>query len=250
MGVALTGGLGWQMGYRWISFLQIVLTLVLVFSLPLWRLGGQSGPGGGEVSPRILTPGQLLRIPGVKAVMGAFFCYCALEQTAGLWASSYLTLQKGIPAETAAGFTGLFFLGITAGRALSGFLTLALNDRQMVRLGQGTAALGTAALLLPLEGTAVALAGLLLIGLGCAPIYPCLIHATPGHFGAENSQSVIGVQMASAYVGTCLIPPLFGLIADHITIKLFPAYLLIVLAAMAGAHEALLRAAKGGSATA
>ncbi len=245
MGFALTGGLGWQAGYRWIALLQLGLTLILAASLPLWRVHGQSGA---EEETRALTLGQLFRLPGVKAVMGTFFCYCALEQTTGLWASSYLTLQKEVPAETAAGFASLFFAGITAGRALSGFLTLALSDRQMVRLGQGTAALGAAALLLPVNGTAAALAGLVLIGLGCAPIYPCLIHATPEHFGAENSQAVIGVQMASAYVGTCLMPPLFGLIADHITAGLFPVYLLAVLLVMTAAHEALLRAAKGGGA--
>ena len=239
MGFALTGGRGWQTGYRWIAFLQIGLTAVLVLSLPLWKLRRS---GGGEEAPpsRALTLSQVLRLPGVKAVMASFFCYCALEQTTGLWASSYLTLQKGVPAETAAGFASLFFLGITAGRALSGFLTLALSDRQMVRLGQGTAALGIAAFLLPL-GTSAALAGLILIGLGCAPVYPCLIHATPDHFGAENSPAVIGVQMASAYVGTCLMPPLFGLIASRVTAGLFPAYLTAILIVMTAAHEALLR---------
>jgi len=245
MGLALTGGRGWQAGYRWIAFLQIALIGVLAVSLPLWRLHGGSGPEE-EVQPQALAMGLLLRIPGVKAVMGAFFCYCALEQTAGLWASSYLTLQKGVPAETAAGLASLFYTGITVGRALSGFLTLALNDRQMVRLGQGTAALGAAALILPVGGTSAALAGLVLIGLGCAPIYPCLIHATPDHFGAAYSQAVIGLQMASAYVGTCLMPPFFGLLAAHITAGLFPAYLLAVLLAMAAAHETLLRAVKGG----
>lgn len=237
MSFALTGGRGWQMGYRWIAFLQIGLTAVLAVSLPLWK---QSGNGKKDAPSQTLTLAQLLRLPGVRPVMAAFFCYCSLEQTAGLWASSYLTLEKGVPAETAAGFASLFYLGVTTGRALSGFLTLALSDRQMVRLGQGIAALGVAAFLFPL-GTPAALAGLLLIGLGCAPIYPCLIHATPDHFGAENSPAVIGVQMASAYVGTCLMPPLFGLIASWSTPGLFPVYLSVILIVMAAAHETLLR---------
>ena len=240
MGLALTGGWGWRLGYRWIALLQIGLTVLLVLALPRWRLHKTAGLEGGDVRPRALTLGQLLHIPGVKAVMAAFFCYCALEQTAGLWASSYLTLQKSVPPETAAGFASLFYIGVTAGRALCGFLTLALNDRQMVRLGQVTTALGIAALLLPL-GTSAALAGLVLIGLGCAPIYPCLIHATPERFGAEDSQAVIGVQMASAYVGTCLMPPLFGLLVSHLTAGLFPAYLSAILIAMAVSHEALLK---------
>ena len=241
---ALTGGWGWPMGYRWISLLQMGLTALLVLSLPLWTRCGSSREE--EAPAPVLTLSQVLRIPGVKSMAAAFFCYCGLEQTAGLWASSYLTLEQDLPAETAAGFAALFFLGVTAGRGLSGFLTLALNDRQMVRLGQGITALGILALLLPAGGEAAALAGLVLVGLGCAPVYPCFIHATPEHFGTENSQAVIGVQMAGAYVGTCLMPPLFGLIASRVSPALFPAYLLAVLLAMVYAHERLLRARRTG----
>ena len=242
MGFALTGGMGWQGGYRIISILQAGLTLVLIASLPLWK----TRPGGeaeGAGPARALTLREIVRIPGAKAVMLAFFTYCGLEQTAGLWASSYLVLQKGVPPEEAASFAGLFFIGITAGRAASGFLTLRLNDGQMVRLGQAIAALGIAALLLPL-GKEASLAGLILIGLGCAPIYPCVIHSTPDHFGAERSQALIGVQMASAYLGVCVMPPLFGLLAAHITAALLPGYLLILLAVMWATHERLLRVSR------
>lgn len=238
MGYALTGGSGWNMGYRYIALLQIVLTLILLLSLPLWKKStGEDAP---TEAGRALSLGQILRIPGAKAVMVTFFCYCAVEQTAGLWASTYLVLQKGAPAETAARFASLFFIGITIGRALSGFMTMKLSDTQMVRLGQGIIAVGIAAFLLPL-GQYAALAGLILIGLGCAPIYPCIIHATPDHFGAGRSQAIIGVQMASAYVGTCLMPPLFGLIANHITVSLFPFYLLVILVLMICMHETLLK---------
>ena len=160
--------------------------------------------------------------------MLCFFCYCALEQTTGLWASSYLTLYKGISADTAASFAGMFFIGITIGRALSGFITMKLNDMQMIKMGQLIIGLGIITLLLPI-GKFVSLIGLILIGLGCAPIYPCIIHSTPSHFGVDKSQAIIGVQMASAYVGTCIMPPIFGLIANHITVSLFPIYLLIIL---------------------
>lgn len=231
------------MGYRYIALLQVVLTAVLVLSLPLWKTPAEDTAGGGNPA---LPLGQILRIPGAKAVMVTFFCYCAVEQTAGLWASSYLALHKGVPAETAAGFASLFFIGITAGRALSGFLTMKLSDSRMVRLGQGIIAVGIAAFLLPL-GEYAALAGLLLIGLGCAPIYPCIIHSTPAHFGAEKSQAIIGVQMASAYMGTCLMPPLFGLIANHITVSLFPFYLLAILILMVFMHEALLKSSGNGA---
>jgi len=214
-----------------------------LFSLPLWRVHQRedSKQENGEAKP--LTLPQILRIPGAKAVIITFFCYCSLEQTAMLWASSYLNLCKGISAETAAGYAGLFFIGITAGRFLSGFLTVKFSDAQMIRLGQGVLAAGIAALLLPLGKTA-SLAGLTLLGLGCAPIYPCIIHATPEHFGADRSQAVIGVQMASAYVGTCLMPPLFGLIAGRGGAALLPVFLFIILALMFFSHEFLLRHSK------
>lgn len=249
MGYALTGGGGWNMGYRYIALMQVALTLALLLSLPLWKAPAAGGTGAEERS-QPLTLGQIFRIPGVKAVMAAFFCYCALEQTTGLWASSYLVLQKGVPAETAASFASLFFIGITVGRALSGFLTMKLNDAQMIRLGEGIIGVGAAAFLLPL-GEYAALGGLILIGLGCAPIYPCIIHGTPEHFGADKSQAIIGVQMASAYAGNCLMPPLFGLIATHIHVALFPFYLLAILIVMAVMHEALVRATgrRGGQIT-
>lgn len=242
MGCALTTGMGWQGGYRIISVLQVALTLILIASLPQWKVrSGGAEEGDGSVRP--LTLGEIVRIPGAKAVMLTFFCYCALEQTAGLWASSYLVLQRGVTPERAASFSGLFFIGITAGRALNGFLTLKLNDRQLIRLGQAIIAFGVLALLLPL-GQGVSLAGLVLIGLGCAPIYPCVIHSTPDHFGAENSQAIIGVQMASAYLGVCLMPPLFGVLANHISTGLFPFFLLAVLLAMLLTHERLLRVSR------
>ena len=250
MGSALTGGKGWNAGYLTIAVLQIGLTAVLFVSLPLWkkRIGMTAKPGGvvsetagtGDRSKAPLTLPQIVKIRGAKEIMVTFFCYCAVEQTTGLWASSYLVLHRGISAETAAGFASLFFIGITAGRALSGFLTIKLTDVQMIRLGQGMAAAGIATLLLPFGGY-LPLAGLVMIGLGCAPIYPCIIHATPENFGADKSQAIIGVQMASAYVGTCLMPPLFGLIANHISVALLPFFLLIALVLMVVMHETLIR---------
>ncbi len=244
MGFALSGGKTWNSGYLYISVLQIVLTAVLIFSLPLWTV--QKPPsGGGTVNTRVsqekpLSLPEIIRIPGAKEVMLCFFCYCAIEQTAGLWASSYLSLFKGIPSETAARFAGMFFIGITVGRAVSGFVTMKLNDVQMIRLGQGLIAAGIAVMLLP-GPHIISLAGLILIGLGCAPVYPCIIHSTPAHFGAKRSQAIIGVQMASAYVGTCLMPPLFGLIANHISIALFPLYMMIILIIMVIMHELLAK---------
>lgn len=244
MGYALTGGQGWNWGYRYISILQVVLTAVLIFSLPLWtKRVPDPGTGSSASHNQALSLKEILRIPGAKEVMLCFFCYCALEQTAGLWASSYLTLFQDVSAETAARFAGLFYIGITVGRAVCGFITIRLNDTQMTRLGMGIITLGGAAMLLP-GPEALSLAGLILIGLGCAPVYPCMIHSTPAHFGADRSQAIIGVQMASAYVGTCLMPSLFGLIANHISIGLLPVYLLLILLLMFLMHELLLRVTK------
>ena len=245
MEYALTGGRGWNAGYRYIAILQFAITLVVFLSLPLWKKRAaqtRTADAAADVG-RALSLKEIARIPGAKDVMVAFFCYCAVEQTTMLWASSYLALGRGVGAEAAAGYASLFFIGITVGRALNGFLTMRFSDAQMIRAGQALVALG-AAVLLPL-GTGAALAGLVAIGLGCAPIYPCIIHSTPERFGADRSQALIGVQMASAYVGTLLMPPLFGLIADHISIGLFPVFLLVALAVMALMHERLVRMAKG-----
>ena len=246
MGLALTDNLGWNMGYRYIAILQAALTLILIISFPMWKFKKTKTTDGIVNEDKVLSFGEIVKIPGAKSVMTCFFCYCALEQTAGLWASSYLNLYKGVETELAASFGSLFFIGITVGRALSGFLTIKFTDVQMVRAGFGIIAVGVAAMLLPV-GHVLSLAGLLLIGFGCAPIYPCLIHSAPVHFGAERSQAIIGMQVASAYVGICLMPPLFGLIAKNITVALLPVYLLSMLVLMAAAHELLLKNARGGN---
>lgn len=240
MGYALSGGQGWNMGYRYIAILQIVLTAILFFSLPLWKKQKSADTKQlDEENTKPLALQQIIKVPGAKEIMVTFFCYCALEQTTGLWASSYLVLQRGLAAEAAAGFAGLFFIGITVGRAAGGFLTMKLNDTQMIRLGQALILSGIVFLFLPF-GNITALLGLVLIGLGCAPVYPSIIHSTPEHFGADKSQAMIGVQMASAYVGTCFMPPVFGFIANHISISIFPLYLLTILLLMVAMHEKML----------
>lgn len=240
MGFALTGGLGWPAGYQIVAAIQIVITLILVLSLPLWKGQGNDGTNREAAREQPLKLSAVLRIPGAKEVLLMFFCYCALEQTAGLWAASYLVIKDGLPAESAASYASLFYLGITAGRGISGFVTMKLNDTRMIRLGMGILTAGVIVMLLPL-GTAATAAGLLLIGLGCAPIYPCVIHSTPAHFGADKSQAIIGVQMASAYLGICAMPPLFGLIANHIGAWLLPVYLAAILALMIAMHEKLVK---------
>lgn len=232
---ALSGGQGWQMGYRLISLMQLVLTAVLVFSLPLWKRQPGAGSSGEEEKSEVLSLRQVARIPGAKSAVLGFFCYCALEQTAGLWAGSYMVLHSGLSAERAAGLVSLFYMGITVGRAASGFVATAMGDVRMIRLGQSVILVGCAALLLATSWSVQV--GLVLVGLGCAPIYPSVIHATPARFGAGRSQSLIGLQMASAYVGTCLMPPAFGVLSERLSIGLFPVYLLAILIVMVCANE-------------
>ena len=224
MGYMLSGGHRWTAGYQIIAILQVGLTLILFLSLPLWKERRREKKSEVVVTGGVHSLNEILQIPGVKEMMITFFCYCALEQTTGLWTSSYLVMCKGVDADTAASFASMFFIGITGGRAINGFLTLKYNDNQLIRMGQLIVAVGIIVMLLPL-GNEVSLAGFIIIGLGCAPIYPCVIHSTPDNFGTDKSQAVIGVQMASAYVGNIFMPPLFGVIAEHITIRLLPVYL-------------------------
>ncbi len=237
MSRALTGVQGWSGGYQMVALIQTGLTLLLLCSLPLWKGKKLQAAEGGE---KALSLPQVLSIPGVKGALSAFFCYSAVETTVFLWGASYLVLHLGLAEAESARLAGLFYLGMTVGRALGGFLTMRLNDRQMIRLGQTLTGLGILILLLPL-GKAAAAAGLLVLGLGCAPIYPCFIHATPSYFGADRSQAVIGVQMAGAYVATSFMPPVFGLVAQYITPALFPVYLLAFLATMVVLHERMVK---------
>ena len=231
MGIALTGGMGWNKGYAIIALIQVVLSATLFLSLPLWKQRTEE-PGANGEPAKPLTMKQIFAIRGAKEVLIAFFCYCALEQTCILWGSSYFVLQIGLDEETAASLASLFMLGLTSGRFLNGFLTYKINDTNLIRLGQTVIATGVVILLLPF-GKWSAMIGLVLMGLGCAPIYPCIIHSTPERFGAENSQALIGVQMASAYIGICCMPPLFGILANGIGVWLLPWYTGAILVLMA-----------------
>ncbi len=236
MGRALAGGT-WQGGYRTIALLQFALTAVLLLSLRLWKRP-QANVEGADFKPHPIP--ELLRRPGVPQVLLCFFCYSALEATAGMWAASYCTLVRGIDAETAARWASLFYVGITIGRGVCGFLTMKISDQNMIRLGQTLIAAGVVLVLAPL-GQGTLFAGLITVGLGCAPIYPSIIHETPVNFGRDVSMSMTGLQMATAYVGSCLMPPLFGLLAQYVTPTLYPWFLAVILALMFVMAESLHR---------
>lgn len=237
MGLVLTRDKPWSQGYLSVGIAQIILCGIILFSLPLWKQLNQCE----QAAP--LGMRQTLQIPGAKQAMISFFSYCALEQTAALWSASYFHLHGGFNAETAAYLGSLFFMGITFGRAISGFIAAKLSDHFMILSGFGIISAGIILLLLPL-GQVGAFTGLLTIGLGCSPIYPCMMHTTPALFGAARSQALMGIQTASAYVGTALMPPLFGLIANHISISFLGVFLLIQLILMVFSYRKLNKLCK------
>lgn len=221
MGYALAN-LSWPYGYRIVGGLQLVIALLMLATLPVWKVN-EAAAGQVQESVGFFTA---LKIKGVPFLLLGFFAYCAAEATAMYWASTYFAEAKGLSGERAASFASLFYIGITAGRMISGFITDRLGDRNMIRLGTGILICGILALLLPVNSYLVAAAAFIVIGFGCAPVYPCIIHSTPNNFGAKYSGAIIGIQMASAYVGSTFIPPLFGLLGNLIGFSIMPFYLL------------------------
>ncbi len=230
MSYALTTSV-WQNGYRMVSFLQMGITVILLVTLPVWKVNRKANEQKAEQAAVIGIRGAL-KIKGVPQLLLGFFSYCSLESTLLLWSSSYLVGAKGVTAQKAAAYASLFCIGITAGRFLSGLVTEKLGDYNLIRIGTGILLLGCIAMILPLKTDAAALGGLVVMGLGCAPVYPSIIHATPDNFGAQNSQAIIGIQMASAYVGSTFMPPVFGLIANHISVALMPFFVLFFIVLM------------------
>ncbi len=226
MGWAIGADHGWRMGYGIISGLQIVLAAVLFLTLPLWKKRTTENTEAEDYEVPIGLRG-VIKIKGVKAILLAFFGYSAFESTAGLWASSYLVEYKGVDVETAATFASLFYLGITFGRFVSGFIADRFGDQNMIRIGAGVMLTGIVLIALPVQTALSALIGLVVIGIGAAPVYPSIIHSTPVHFGKENSHAIIGIQMASAYCGSTLMPPVFGLVAQHIHIATYPFFMAV-----------------------
>lgn len=228
MGWAIGAGHGWRTGYGAVAVIQIAMTALLFATLPLWK--GQKGLQQTEET-KPMGLGKAMKIPGVKAIMIAFFAYSSTEATAGLWASSYLVEFRGVDPVTASNFAALFYLGMTIGRFFSGLIADRLRDHNMIRLGAGVLTAGILLILLPLPDT-FALVGLVIAGLGAAPIYPAIIHSTPTHFGKENSHAIVGIQMASAYSGSTLMPPLFGILGQYLSMGIYPVFLLITLCVM------------------
>lgn len=223
---------GWRKGYGTIAALQCILVACLVISLPIWKsYEKKSGAEAQESEKTDAGFRTLVKMPGAKPALLSFFCYCAVEASTGLWSSTYLVRERGLAAETAARWVSLFYLGITIGRALAGFLAIKFNNKQLIRLGETVCIAGCILLAVP-GGNALAFIGLILIGLGCAPIYPAMLHDTPHRFGKEMSQGIMGIQMAMAYVGSTFMPPVLGFLGKAFGFTIHPFFLLMLAALM------------------
>ena len=225
MRLRLSASADWHSGYRTVAVLQLMLTAVLFCSLPLWKHTESAKPQTDSAA----ASGAALRLRGAKGSLAAFFCCCALESTAGLWAGSWLVQCRGFLPENAAAAGAMFYAGITVGRLLAGSLAERFSDRRMIRAGRCITAAGIGILMLPQDFAA--LSGLFVTGFGCAPVYPCLLHETPQRFSMESAQSLIGLQTAGAYLGAALMPPLTGFLAAHTGMCFLPLYLAFYLLA-------------------
>ena len=241
MSLALVKLDNWSYGYLIVSIIQIILSAVTFISIPLWKKGAtETNDDTQALESKPMSFREIFSIKGAIPCFLTFFCYCSLELTTSLWASSYLVQKWDFTPESAAGFASMFYIGVTLGRFVNGFLAMKLGDHFLIRMGLGIISFGVALLFVPFHSI-FALMGFVIIGLGCAPIYPCIIHMTPTVFGEDKSQAMIGVQMAFAYTGFLIMPPLFGVIAEYLSISLLPVYQIIFLALMIVMHELVAR---------
>lgn len=245
MSVYLLKENGWRLGYATIGSIQAVLVICLFISLPLWKKFDIDS--NEEISnTKEVKISTLINLPGAKPALISFFCYCAVELTTGLWVSSYLVISNGLSAKIAAKWVSLYYLGITIGRFLAGFISIKLNNKQMLRIGQVICIIGGILLSITYSSN-IQLIGLISIGLGCAPIYPAMLHETPNRFGKELSQGIMGIQMATAYVGSTFMPPLFGALSQVVGFEILPYFLLILMILMLILTEKVNKVCKNSS---
>ena len=234
---------GWNRGYLIVSIIQITLSVFIFASLPIWKKGIKSTKEKAQreelKDTKPLSIKEVFKIKGALPCLMAFFSYCALEVTSSLWASSYFVERWEMSTETAAALGSMFYIGLTFGRFLNGFLAMKLGDHFLIRLGSGVILVGLIMLMIPISW-AFSLIGFIIIGLGCAPVYPCIIHMTPNVFGEDKSQAMIGMQMAFAYTGFIIVPPIFGVIAEYVSISLMPFFILVILIVMFIMHELVI----------
>ncbi len=221
----------WRGGYRTISIIQFVLVIVMFFALPKWKIAEGEITEDEKKEQKLMTNGDALKLRGAKWAVLTFVCYCSVEMTTGLWSSTFLTENRGLSAATAAAFVSLYYGGITAGRALCGFLTMKFNSNQLILSGCALSSIGIILYMLPLPAVCSA-AALIMIGVGFAPIFPNMLQETPVRFGKKASQTMMGLQMGCAYIGSTFMPLVFGFLADKIGSFLLPYFLISVTALM------------------
>ncbi|HAS56372.1 MAG TPA: MFS transporter [Firmicutes bacterium] len=229
MGYALTSS-SWQDGYRIVGFIQLGIALLLFVTLPVWKVNKSEE----EKQTKQVSTFSCLKIKGVIFVLIGFFAYCALEATAMQWASTYFVEVKGVDKERSAMLASLFYIGITFGRFISGFFIDKIGDKKAIIIGCSFLFLGIILLSLPINCFPLAISSFIILGFGCGPIYPCFIHSTPTNFGNENSSSIVGLEMTSAYIGTTFMSPLFGLLGNRFGFKIMPIYLIFFALLMTG----------------
>jgi fucose permease len=227
----LAHGANWRGGYRSVSIIQFVLAVVMVASIPLWTRVPHARERQADGETMEVNNRAAIGKPGAIAAVLSFFFYCAGEMTTGLWAATYFVDVRGVEPSVAASWGSLFFFGIMGGRMATGLLAIRIKEKTLVNIGIAIAAVGAATLALPLS-CVFQLVGLLLYGIGCAPVFPNLIHVTPRRFGTAHSQAIIGLQMAAAYAGSTLMPPLVGWIGQKAGFAALPYYLLACLGAL------------------
>lgn len=231
----------WNQAYLIVAIVQAIMAIFIFISIPIWDKGTEKQKQSEHKD--VAAPLSFKEIFGIKGALPCFwitFAYCAIELTTALWLSSYLVEEWTITPELAAGFAGMFYIGITLGRFINGFLVMKFNDQFLIRVGLGIMVVGIGLLFMPFHVN-LALIGFILVGLGGAPIYPCIIHMMPEIFGEDKSQALIGVEMAFAYTGFLIMPPLFGALADCISISLLPGFLLVLTLVMFVMHEIVVR---------
>lgn len=241
----ISGQGSWRNGYFTIAAIQFGLVILLFLTLPLWNKVKNNSPQTVQIEePQSVTLEEdakevkPLQKKGVKLALASFLFYCGVEATVGLWGSSFLVNIKGLSAATAAHWVSMYYGGITIGRLVTGFITFKMTNRNLIRMGQIIALTGAVILFLPLP-TTFSLVGFIIVGLGLAPIFPCMLHETPARFGKKHSQTIMGYQMAVAYVGTTFLPPLLGYIASQSTIGIFPIAMVLFVAVMLLSSEKL-----------
>ena len=239
LSLQLSRGASWRSAYGLISGIQFALAIALFLTLPVWRRAKAPAAESGE-EQRYLTNREALRLPLVKTALVGFVFFCAVETTSGLWASTYLHQARGLSASEAAMGASMFYGAITAGRLVAGFAASRLSPARLIRIGQCVCLAGAAMVALPAPSI-VGMLGIAVIGLGTSPIYPNMLHETPRRFGARNSQAIVGLEMAFAYIGSTLIPPLFGSLASATTLQLYPWFLAACTLVMLAASETVAR---------